>query len=87
MEAQHAQREMQLQCREAVIVDHGQLAEMVLARSLALDQREKLLAQKERALSEASTRAFSRCAEGAVRGGGVRGAGGVPGVNISEAQQ
>lgn len=58
MESQHARREMQLQCREAV--DHGQLSEMVLARSLALDRRELLLAQKERELNEASTKTFCR---------------------------
>jgi hypothetical protein len=58
MEAQHARREMQLQCREAV--DHVQLSEMVLARSLALDQREKLLDQKERDFYEALTKTYCR---------------------------
>ena len=61
MEAEQAQREMRLQCREAI--DNRQREEMVLARSLALDRREKVLAERERALSEAATKAFSRFAQ------------------------
>ena len=58
MEQLQAQREMALQCREAV--DQQQLLEIGLSRSLALDHREKLLLQRERKHREACAQPLNR---------------------------
>ena len=58
MEQLQSQREMMLDAREAV--DHKQLEEMNLSRSLALDTREKSLRQQEQEAREALSKMLNR---------------------------
>lgn len=58
MEQLQSKREMMLEAREAV--DTVQLGEMNMSRSLALDQREKIMQQREEAQKEAHAKAHSR---------------------------
>ena len=58
MEQLQAQREMMLQVKEAI--DVSQLEEMNLSRSLALDNREKALQQREKEQKDALAKTFSR---------------------------
>ncbi len=58
VEQHQAQREMMLQVKEAI--DISQLEEMNLSRSLALDNREKVLHQREIDQKEAVATTLSR---------------------------